>query len=585
MRDFCFKFVALLFLSATLASWSQSVSLAPGWSALQYELPAPGTYQLPPLGKAADGSVLDLSGKTKRLHSVYENRIVLLSFFYRSCCDVNGCPLSTAALSQVRRAARNDPELANHLKLISLSFDPSRDTPDALREYAEGFDRTERDWIFLTTTSERELEPILADYQQLVKPDLSGDFSHPLRIFLIDRKRRIRNIYSAAVLHAELLINDVKSLLVEESIAPSRPERQIKPPRSSGKLSTLMELAKDPPLGLPKFSTPVRNPLTKEKVSLGRKLFFDRRLSLNGTISCAMCHVPEQGFTHNEMATSVGIEGRGGRRNAPSLYNVAFATTLFHDGRENKLEQQVWLPFLARNEMGNPSIAAVVNKIEESLDYGGLFETAFDGKGPTVETIGQAIASYERTLLSANSPFDRWRSGETQALNPQSKRGFELFIGKAQCATCHAVSGKQALFTDNKWHNTGVGYAKTMLNPPNVSKGSENASTRLAPSDLGRYEVTQNPRDRWVYKTPSLRNVALTAPYMHDGSFKTLEEIIAFYNRGGVPNEGLSPTIRPLDLSDSEIRDLTAFLLSLTGDNIDLFVDDAMSARTATTEQ
>ncbi len=188
-----------------------------------------------------------------------------------------------------------------------------------------------------------------------------------------------------------------------------------------------------PPLGLPPVPVPADNPPTPAKVALGRKLFFDRRLSHNGTMSCAMCHIPEQGFTNNELARPVGIEGRSLRRNSPTLLNVAYVERLFHDGREISLETQVIGPLVERTEMGNPSIGHVIARLRSLPDYDGLFERAF-GAGPSPDRIGQAIASYERTLLSARSPFDRWHfAGEAAALGPRAIEGYRLFSGKAGC--------------------------------------------------------------------------------------------------------------------------------------------------------
>ena len=167
----------------------------------------------------------------------------------------------------------------------------------------------------------------------------------------------------------------------------------------------LMSLVTQTPLGLPKLAVPSNNPIDKKKISLGRRLFYDRRLSLNETISCAMCHVPEQGFTNNELSMAVGIEGRSVRRNTPTLYNVGYARQLFHDAREDSLEQQVWSPLHAHNEMANPSIGYVVNKIKQLPDYEGLFEAAFSNQSPSMQTIGAALASYQRTLNSGNSVF------------------------------------------------------------------------------------------------------------------------------------------------------------------------------------
>lgn len=359
-----------------------------------------------------------------------------------------------------------------------------------------------------------------------------------------------------------------------------------------GKEAELIEFARQPPLGLPPVPVPADNPLTTKKILLGRKLFFDRRLSINNTFSCAMCHIPEQGFTNNEMETAVGVEGRSGKRNTPTVYNVAYLDRIFHDGRESTLEQQVWSPFLARNEMANPSIGYVINKIRAIDEYDGLFEEAFNGRGPTMETIGMALASYQRTLNAANSPFDRWYYGkEKDVISEQAKRGFELFTGKGTCSACHLVQSEHALFTDDRLHNTGLGYEASM------SRDSGTTRVQLAPgifteldnsviesvsrakeNDLGLYEVTEDPNDRWKFRTPSLRNVALTAPYMHNGSFHTLREVVDFYNQGGIPNELLSPLIRPLDLTESEIEDLLAFLQSLIGSNVPALVADAFAA-------
>ena len=188
----------------------------------------------------------------------------------------------------------------------------------------------------------------------------------------------------------------------------------------------------------------------------------DRRLSPNRTMSCAMCHVPEQGFTAQELATSVGIEGRSARRNAPTVLNVAWQKRLFHDGRESALKDQAWGPLLSANEMGNPSIGYVVERIRAIADYAGLFETAFNGKAVSAERIGAALASYERTLTAGDSRFDRWRYGnERSALTALEQRGFALFTGKARCVSCHSVGERDALFTDQAFHNTGIGWAHT----------------------------------------------------------------------------------------------------------------------------
>jgi cytochrome c peroxidase len=364
-----------------------------------------------------------------------------------------------------------------------------------------------------------------------------------------------------------------------------------------GKKTDLLSLIKQPPLGLPNVPIPANNPISVEKIALGRKLFYDRRLSLNSTFSCAMCHVPEQGFTHNELATAVGLEGRSGRRNSPTLFNIAYAEKLFHDGREDTLEQQVWGPLLAHNEMGNPSPGVVLRKIRTLNDYNGLFENVFN-KPVNMETLGMALATYQRSLNSANSPFDQWYFGHNDAaVTPSVKRGFKLFRGKANCIACHTVNNDSAVFTDHKLHNTGHGFSVSTYQRPKkqrllVAPGQYieidsdlfDSVSEKKPNDVGLYEITEDPADRWKYKTPTLRNISLTAPYMHDGAFKTLEEVVNFYNHGGTPNEELDPLIKPLGLTPNEIQDILAFLNSLTGSNVDELIADGFAAPVGDTQ-
>lgn len=358
-----------------------------------------------------------------------------------------------------------------------------------------------------------------------------------------------------------------------------------------GSPADLLAVLSVPPLGLPAVPVPNDNPVTFEKVQLGRKLFFDRRLSANNTVSCAMCHIPEQGFTQNELRRPVGVEGKSVRRNAPTIYNVAYLERLFHDGREISLENQVWSPLLAANEMGNVSIGVVTERIGALDDYGARFREVF-GRGADMQTVGMALASYERVLVSADSPFDRWYFGKDEAaMSKSAKRGFEIFRGKGRCIACHTVEDDYALFTDGQFHNTGVGFFATMrpvdteLDVPLAPGRTERVQSDLLKTtgsekfrDLGRYEVTGRPEQRWHYRTPSLRNVALTSPYMHDGSVTTLRDVVLFYDRGGVPNELLDPLITPLGLSDAEVADLLEFLRSLTGSNAHTLVSDAHAA-------
>jgi cytochrome c peroxidase len=577
---------------------------------LPYAAPTPGSYELPALGVAADARLLDSSGTVQSLHDLFRDRVVVLSFMYTSCSDSNGCPLAAYVLSQVQQRLAREPELQEAVRLISVSFDPAHDTPEVLREYRKAFVKPGSDWRFLTAESESRLAPLLQSYGQSLKREVdaegnfTGSWSHILRVYLIDRSARIRNIYTVSFLHADTLVSDIRTLLLSEPVAAAPPAAlQVEdagshadgsadyssPSRSldshRGKEADLLEFVTQPPLGLPAVPEPDGNPVTRSRVALGRKLFYDRRLSHNNTISCAMCHVPEQGFTVNEMATAVGIEGRSVRRNAPTLYNVAYASRLFHDARETSLEQQVWGPLLAANEMGNPSVGYVLERIGALQDYQGLFEAAFDGMGPGMETLGKALAAYQRTLVSANSPFDRWYyGGQEDALAAAAVRGFRLFSGKAGCSHCHNIDATDTLFTDNALHNTGIGYKASFGKP--LTAGMEvtpeepllsASALPVTGNDLGRYEITLDPADRWKYRTPSLRNVALTAPYMHDGSLGSLQAVVEFYNAGGIANPELDPLLSPLDLTRSEQDDLVAFLMSLTGDNVDAIVADALA--------
>ena len=608
--------MTLRYLCSLLLVLATTVLARPAWAAAVFTPAAVGSYTLPVIGKAVDGQVLGSDNRPESLTGLMSGKLVLLSFIYTTCSDASGCPLATQVLHKISRRLQGQAEILGRLRMLTLSFNPLHDTPQVMHDYAASIDKGDLDWQFLTTVSEQQLQPILDAYQQPVqkKADQPGGYSHLLRVYLIDAKQQIRNIYSIEFLNADTLINDIKTLLQADLPGPAAPPvsgarlyqpgddkqhyqqadyqtRSVALLQRQGRAANLLEAALSPPLGLPGLPAPADNPLTAPKIALGRKLFYDRRLSLNNTFSCATCHIPEQGFTSNEMATAIGVEGRSVRRNAPSLYNVGYAQLLFHDGRENSLEQQVWGPLLAHNEMANPSIGFVVDKINNSADYRGLFEAAFHKK-PGMETIAQALADYERSLVSADSAFDRWYfGGQAAALSAQAQQGFALFTGKAGCSACHRIEQKQALFTDQQRHNTGAGYLEAMQPTPQtqrlqlapgvfVEMDSQQLKTVSAAkaNDLGYYEISQNPADRWRYKTPSLRNIALTAPYLHNGSLSTLEEVVRFYNQGGVANENLSELIHPLQLTETEIAALVAFLQSLTGSNVEKLVADGFAA-------
>jgi cytochrome c peroxidase len=308
----------------------------------------------------------------------------------------------------------------------------------------------------------------------------------------------------------------------------------------------------DAPLGLPPVPIPADNPPTADSIALGRKLFFDVRLSGDDTVSCATCHNPELSFTDG-LPGSRGIGKKIGRRNAPTVLNAAYYSSFFWDGRAATLEQQAGLPIANPDEMGQ-SHDLSIKKFEKIPEYKKEFELVFGPGRLTIERIEMALASYERTLLSGDSAFDRYMYGHDEsALSPEAQRGMKIFVDKKKgnCSTCHLIGETNAAFTDGKFHNLGAG-----IN----SKGEL--------TDLGRYEQTKVEADKGAFRTPDLRNVAKTAPYMHDGSLKTLKDVVDFYDGGGTSNPQLDPEIKELKLSEAERADLVAFLESLTGGKV-----------------
>lgn len=281
----------------------------------------------------------------------------------------------------------------------------------------------------------------------------------------------------------------------------------------------------------------------KAKVELGKQLYFDGRLSKNNQVSCAFCHIPGAGFA-DPRQTSIGVDGKVGGRQAPTVLNTAFNPIQFWDGRAGSLEEQAIGPIQNPIEMAETH-ENVVRKLGKIKGYREQFRTVF-GTDVNLQGIAEAIAAYERTVLSTNSAFDRHAMGDRRAMDEAAVRGLALFRGKARCILCH--NGPN--FTDNQFHNLGV---------PQVGPLAE---------DLGRYNVTKREGDKGAFKTPTLRSIALTAPYMHDGAFKTLEEVVDFLNKGGGPNPNLSPLVKPLGLTDQEKADLIAFLNALTGETV-----------------
>lgn len=343
-----------------------------------------------------------------------------------------------------------------------------------------------------------------------------------------------------------------------------------------------------PGLGLPPL--PAAAAGEARRAELGRQLFFDRGLSSNGTMSCAMCHLPEEGFASNASRQAVGIEGRSLRRNAPTVLNVAWLSVLFHDGRESSLETQAWGPLLHPDEMANPSAGHLLERLRARPEYRGRFEAAFAGRGASMDTVGGALAAYQRTLVAADSRFDRWRwGGQREALSAQERRGFDLFTGKAACARCHTVEARHALFTDQRFHVTGAGTPWQPRGPvvvplatgvqTTVSPAERAAYEREDAPDHGRWDISQRPEDRFAFRTPSLRNVSRTAPYMHDGSLPTLQAVVDFYAAGGGPVPDRSPLLRPIDLDGAERQALVAFLKSLDSQALPSLVRQARQSR------
>ncbi|VAX17606.1 Cytochrome c551 peroxidase [hydrothermal vent metagenome] len=309
---------------------------------------------------------------------------------------------------------------------------------------------------------------------------------------------------------------------------------------------------------------PENNPLTKAKIKLGKKLFFDDMLSGDGSMSCASCHDPDQGWTtHTRYSPAYPTITE--RRNSPTLVNTAYGKVWIWDGRAGSLDKQALGPMKNPLHMNqNPGL--VVEEIRAIPEYVVLFKEAFDGK-ITPLNIGKALASFERTIISENSPFDKYALGDKKALGPGATKGLELFKGKAGCIMCH--NGPN--FTDNKFHNLGVPEPDDFRSRGVQTslrfdlKRTKNSDWMNIKSDIGRATITKDKNDTGKFKTPTLRHVMETRPYMHNGVFESIEEVLAFYNAGGGDHPNKSPLVRPLDLSDEELSQLKAFLASLTG--------------------
>ncbi|MEJ7604952.1 MAG: cytochrome c peroxidase [Bryobacteraceae bacterium] len=295
------------------------------------------------------------------------------------------------------------------------------------------------------------------------------------------------------------------------------------------------------PLGLLPIQWPADNPYTRAKSDLGKLLYFDNRLSADGSVSCASCHHPKFAFADGA-AVSTGIKGQKGGRSAPTVLNRAYSLAQFWDGRAGTLEDQAKGPMANPLEMGHTH-EGLIGKLKELAGYRAQFKAVYGVEDFTIDHVAKAIATFERTVLSGNSPYDQFKAGKRKAMTPQQIAGMKLYFGKAKCDACHEGIN----FTSNAYHNLGIGMDKKE-------------------PDLGRSVVTKNPADQGAFKTPTLREIAKTAPYMHDGRFQTLEEVVDFYDKGGIPNANLDSTVKPLKLLAEEKKALIAFLQALSGE-------------------
>ncbi|MGR9013097.1 MAG: cytochrome-c peroxidase [Gammaproteobacteria bacterium] len=340
-------------------------------------------------------------------------------------------------------------------------------------------------------------------------------------------------------------------------------------------------------LGLPPVPIPANNPQSPDKIALGDKLFHDKRLSVDGTVSCANCHNEARAFTDG-LPVSVGHHGLTGTRNAPTVLNAAYNNSQFWDGREPDLEGQAKQPLINPVEHGLADHKQVIDIIRTDPEYLSRFQSVFKAgaKKLTIDHVAKAIASFERTLVTGNSPFDRYYfQGRTDAMTAAQIRGFQLFIGQGRCVSCHTIEQDRALFTDGRFHNIGIGINHIQQDIPRLVQAFLEAKTKgdnvdamvltdKKTSELGRFAVTDELSQIGAFKTPTLRNVELTGPYMHDGSLKTLKEVMIHYNNGGVNdakdtvNDFLSGGIRPLNLTDPQLDDLVAFMSALNSSGI-----------------
>jgi cytochrome c peroxidase len=330
------------------------------------------------------------------------------------------------------------------------------------------------------------------------------------------------------------------------------------------------------PVEATRTSAPPENPQTPAKIALGEKLFFDGRLSVDGTVACSTCHDPARAFTDGR-SVSIGVKGRSGQRNSPTILNALYNVAQFWDGRAKTLEEQAALPITNPSEMGQPSLDAAVTRIAAVPEYEQAFVLVF-GRPINATDLLRAISSYERTQFSFDSPFDHFMAGDETAISDSAKRGWELFNTKARCNKCHALSEDKrdpTFFMDEDFHNIGVGIVRhdvvalACKAQQEIDSGKitdvDQAAIQSETSVVGRFLVTKKETDVASFKTPNLRNVLVTAPYFHDGSQATLWDVVDHYNHGdGTRDPWLDEDMQPLALSESQIDDVVAFLATLT---------------------
>lgn len=379
-------------------------------------------------------------------------------------------------------------------------------------------------------------------------------------------------------------------LAVTINFSPSPPPLELKAAENHTQSKPALPLGVSPQLYA--IAVPRNREPTPELVALGEKLFKDKRLSVDDSVACETCHDPAKGFTDHrgDSATSAGVKGQHGQRNAPTVLNAMFQATQFWDGRSATLEDQAKLPILNPVEMGQKDPEDVVAKVRKIPEYAQALNAIYGNTG-TYDEIASAIAAFERMQYSGNSPFDRFLAGDQQAISDSAKHGWELFQGKGRCSACHAVNSVTPLFSDQKFHNIGIAAHKQnfaelahkalAILKTGDTKQIDELALQTNYSELGRFLVTKNQADIGAFKSETLRNIGVTAPYMHDGSLASLWDVMDHYNKGGVPNPFLDGGMQRLGLSEAEIDDMVAFLFTLTDDRFADFNKTELARQTS----